>query len=389
MFGCVMRIGCVVDRGDPPKNFKDWLLFQFADGRLSAKSTCEGAYHLGDTAKQHGVEHVARSPSSQSGSFNAFLDKQLGIDDFVAKYVFFAEIPQHTKKYGRKWLPHPFLCPHRQAHEFADDSTCQNMSVFDLPGIAGLSVVHEEGQISIALCRFYLDAVDTGGRSRKKAKQVYAFLWSPIDQAESLGARRLITVLLADRFCKSCGCGGRCTRNAVLKIITWSFAALRKKQHPSAGPWGEPLKGIWAKLAEQLLNCRGQVAHGGADWEAFADVLGTRRWNHKVAPCCWCSTDLAHMHDHATESPMLTQNDWENSKRQSRVTVSLTPVLASSIHATLAPDFRKDGSKGMALKRDIGARLTKPPHPSTPLCYNCRSSAILRTVRHMQSYNCI
>ena len=63
------------------------------------------------------------------------------------------------------------------------------------------------------------------------------------------------------------------------------------------------------------------------------------------------------MHDLTTESPMLTQKDWEDGKRESQVTISLIPMLASSIHSALAPDFRRDGSKGMALKRDIGAQL--------------------------------
>ena len=211
--------------------------------------------------------------------------------------------------------------------------------------------------MSIALCRLYVDGIDTGGRSRKKEKKVYGFLWSPVDRSDSLEDRRLITVLLASRCCKTCGCGGRCTRNAVLKIIAWSFAALRAKRHPSKGPWQEPLKGIWKDLRNKPLRCRGGCAHLGADWEAFSDTMGTRRWNHRKAPCPWCCTDLEHMHDLTTESPMLTQKDWEDGKRESQVTISLTPMLASSIHSALAPDFRRDGSKGMALKRDIGAQL--------------------------------
>ena len=164
--------------------------------------------------------------------------------------------------------------------------------------------------------------------------------------------------MLADRCCKTCGCGGRWTRNAILKIITWSFSALRIQKHPSLGPWREVLKGVWAHLANQDLNIKGQIAHFGADWEAIAESVGTRRWNHTFHPCGWCGTNRESMHDHSSDSAMLTHNDWEAAKRACQVTIRLTPPLADLIFNNIAPDLRIDGSKGFALTRAIGNQMS-------------------------------
>ena len=44
------------------------------------------------------------------------------------------------------------------------------MDLLGLPAISDLRVVKEEGALSVALCRLYVDGVDTGGKSRKKEK---------------------------------------------------------------------------------------------------------------------------------------------------------------------------------------------------------------------------
>ncbi len=122
---------------------------------------------------------------------------------FVAQHIYYGKIPQHTKKHGRKLLPHPFLPPHRQIDAYDGCCLSNNMDMFSLPGIAEMDVVREEGPLSVALCRLYVDGVDTGGKSRKTGKQVYVFLWTPLGESDSLSARRLITVMPASRCCKS------------------------------------------------------------------------------------------------------------------------------------------------------------------------------------------
>ena len=81
----------------PDRDFRIWLLTQFAEGPLSAKRTCTGAYQLGGLAEPARVLDIARDPKAQSGSFNKFLDSKLGLDQFARDVVFTTKIPQHTK----------------------------------------------------------------------------------------------------------------------------------------------------------------------------------------------------------------------------------------------------------------------------------------------------
>ena len=222
------------------RDFKTWLLTQYAEGALSAKRICTGAYHLGDLATLAGVDHIARNPNAQSGSFAIFLDCKLGLDQFANNSVFMANIPQHTKTKGRQRLPHPFLLPHRQVDDFPDECACDK-ELWELPWADDFRVLYENGPLNVAVLRLYVDGVDTGGKSRKKAKKVLVFLWSPLGSGSSLTSRRLITVMLGDRCYKSCGCSGRCTVQAIWKVISWSVAALRARVNPDKGPFGEPL----------------------------------------------------------------------------------------------------------------------------------------------------
>jgi len=237
---------------------------------------------------------------------------------------------------------------------------------------------------SVALCRIYVDGVDTGGKSRKKAHQVYAFLWSPLGQAHSVSARRLITVVLGERCCKSCGCRGRCTRQAIWKVCVWSWSALRSGLHPAVGPFGERLPTHLASKANHPLNCKGLIAHMGSDWEAFSDVLGARRWNHLLHPCCFCATSLHNMHDYSREPVALTKQDWMDAKTMSQVTVRLHGDLANQIQSKLAADHREQGSRGRSLTADVGNHpkcYTWPYQESCPsLGLHCMDMIALLTM---------
>ena len=180
---------------------------------------------MGARAAEFNVADLAWSPTSQSGSFARHLDSALGLDVFGREYVFWAQIPQYERIPGRELLPHPFLLPHRQIDAYADSSIIDNQEILSLPIHAELSLVKEKGPL--ALLRIYVDGVDTGGKSRKVAKKVYVFTWTPVDKTHSIQARRIITVLLDNRCCRTCGCGGKCTVNAVWKVCCWSWAALR------------------------------------------------------------------------------------------------------------------------------------------------------------------
>jgi len=247
---------------DDSVTFRRWLTSQYANGSLSAKQVCGAAWSLGSVAEAAGVADLARHPDAQSGSFASFLEARLGLANQLKQSLYWAKIPQSTKTSGRALLPHPFLLPHLQV-----DASCYatDAEFLSLPYVSQLSVMKERGPLCLG--RLYVDGVDPGGKARKSSQKVYVFSWTPLGTSSRL--RRIITVVLGARCCKACGCGGRCTRNAVWRICCWSWAALRAGKHPTAGPDLKILSGSLAVLAGKSLNCRGQVAHMGADWEVL------------------------------------------------------------------------------------------------------------------------
>ena len=151
-------------------------------------------------------------------------------------------------------------------------------------------------------------------------------------------------------------------------------------RHPEQGPFGEELTGIWKSLSGTPLQCRGQVAHMGADWEAFSDLCGLRRWNHNAAPCPWCSTPLCDMHKYTKEYHCLTKDDWDAAKAATQVTVRLSPANAQAIRENLKPDLRKVGSFGKALTCNVGSSLRENGLSSTPSQPNIWFSYICRCI---------
>ena len=147
--------------------------------------------------------------------------------------------------------------PHLQGDRFHESCLSDDVELPGVPLYQELDIIHEEGPL--ALVRLYVDGLDPGGKSRKKAKQVYVFMWTPVGQKGIIKARRLIIVLLSARCCRSCGCRGRCTRNAIWKVVAWSFSAWRRGVHPPLGPFKEPLPKLLAALAGKDLTSKGGI----------------------------------------------------------------------------------------------------------------------------------
>ena len=310
-------------RAEP--NYRHWLVSRYASTDLTAKQTCLGAWNLGPkAAAELQVSDLAKPPSNQTGSYAPYLHRALGLDEAADKYIFETKIPQHGgKRVGRKLLLHPFLLPHRQIHEFPDNCVSSDPEFLRIPMNA--RILRQEGQLSMGLARLYVDGVDTGGKSRKIPQKVYCFMWAPLGCSAKGADRRLITILPDNRCCRTCGCGGRCTRNAVWTVCAWSWHAAKSGVHPATGPFGETLTGSWATLAGQpIAGGRAAVAQLAADWEGFADICGFRRWNHTRAPCCWCKTPLHQMYDIAAPHEALTRADYADAKAHHFMTTTTT-----------------------------------------------------------------
>ena len=83
---------------DGDRDFRHWLLNEYAEATLPATKVCGAAWHLGAAAGPARVDDLARNPKSQSGSFAMFLDTQLGLDKFEKKHVYWEKYPNtHAK----------------------------------------------------------------------------------------------------------------------------------------------------------------------------------------------------------------------------------------------------------------------------------------------------
>ena len=315
--------------------FRTWLLGLYAAGTIGAKNVCTGAWSTGAAAKMLNVEDIARDPSSSTGNFQRELDNQLMLDKIMKKHVFWSSIPQYNRKTRRtEMLEHPFLMPHRQAQDLQMESIIHMRELMALPIYKNLTVVRTmpAGEHhKIILARFYVDGLDMAGRARKNARKVWIFLWSPVG-SKKVEDRYLATVMLQTRCCQSCGCNGRCTVNAIVHRLVWSFRALRTGFHPMVGPLKEKLTGIWAKLAGEPMQIRGQIGHAGFDWEGVCDVTGNRRWNHTSCPCFSCTATQSDLYS-GQEKPAVSRVVLDKARADTEIVVTLTDKNRKYIQA--------------------------------------------------------
>ena len=272
------------------------------------------------------VEDIALDPSSSTGNFQKELDRQLMLDQVLKNHVFWSRIPQYNRKTRRTaMLEHPFLMPHMQAQDLPMERMTQMRELMALPIYKNLTVVRTmpaDEHHKIILARFYVDGLDMAGRARKNARKVWIFLWSPIG-SNKVEDRYLATVMLQTRCCQSCGCNGRCTVNAIVHRLVWSFRALRTGVHPMVGPLKEELSGNWAKLAGKRMKIRGQIGHVGFDWEGACDVTGNRRWNHISCPCFCCTATRSDLYS-GQEKPAVSRAVLDKARADTELVVTLT-----------------------------------------------------------------
>ena len=316
-------------------DFRTWLLGLHAQGTIGAKNVCAGAWSTGAASKMLNVADIALDPSSSTGNFQKELDNQLMLDKILKNHVFLSRIPQYNRKTRRTaMLEHPFLMPHMQAQGLQMEGIIHMRELMALPIYKNLTVVRTmpaDEHHKIILARFYVDGLDMAGRARKNARKVWIFLWSPIG-SNKVEDRYLATVMLQTRCCQSCGCNGRCTVNAIVHRLVWSFRALRTGVHPMVGPLKEELSGNWAKLAGKPMKIRGQIGHVGFDWEGACDVTGNRRWNHISCPC-WCCTATRSDLYSGQEKPAVSRAVLDKARADTEIVVTLTDKNRKYIQA--------------------------------------------------------
>jgi hypothetical protein len=230
----------------PPRGMHPYrraVLSMYAQGRHSATDVCTLAFNLGDAAALVDVADLALDPVTsaghrQGGRCARLVAQQSGMEAFQQTCLYWESIPVRNKRTGeRVFRRHPFDLPHDAAHRLATSDPgalrTTDPGVLSLPKALQSEVFQAVGADGMVLCRLYIDGVPYQGRSRAAPDAVLVFFWSTIKGDPRLEPRRTITVIRRQDLCP-CGCEGRCTVNAILTTIGWSFLALRAGVHPGA-----------------------------------------------------------------------------------------------------------------------------------------------------------
>ena len=86
--------------------------------------------------------------------------------------------------------------------------------------------------------------------------------------------------------CK-CGCLGRCSWDAVFKVLNWSFRALLAGKHPEIDPAGQMLQDEFSKgLAGKDLGFHAFLMQFRGDWPFLKSLFSFPSWSSSAI--CWC-----------------------------------------------------------------------------------------------------
>ena len=92
------RIGRLLAGAQDPNAFRKWLLGLYADGDISARKCCIGAWSTGSSAPHLDVADIAMAPESSTGIVQKHLERKLGLDTITPRCVMWVKIPQHNYK---------------------------------------------------------------------------------------------------------------------------------------------------------------------------------------------------------------------------------------------------------------------------------------------------
>lgn len=350
-----------------PGAFRHWLLSRYAKGVLTATDVASAAFSLGPAgALAAGVHDLALPPRAasgqrQGGHAERQISQALGQEEFLRDEVFCCPVPMHAKRTASRnaGFMQPFVLPHEAIARLRDSPNglahfqVQDESIFNILRIARHPVVMERGSATVLL-RLYADAVPYHGRARASPDSVICFTWSPVT-GTTTAPRFLITAVRKQDLCRSCGCGGRCSVDEILRVINWSLSHAQRGVWPEIGPRGEPLDAARSQRARQPLGYHAALVELGADWAELGHTFGFRAWNSTFGPCPKCTRTSANLYDHASNIPARRHATYLNAAAAGEVVADVSAEDAASLQAALAPDMRgARGARGRAVTAAVG-----------------------------------
>ena len=215
--------------------YRKWLLRLFADTKISARDVCVGAWSMSaDVARRSRVDDLSLHPEAQSGKYWRHLKGALKLDAWEAEHIFWEEIPTSTRKKKRFFRKHPFLLPYERIDQ---DPNCRlkDMKLLELPIYEELKLEESFDVAKLCLGHGYVDGIKISKNTRAAHASMWAWYWTPVDQCRESDNRRLFTFFLSNKACK-CGCKGRCTINAIMKVFAWGWDVAESGVKPFKGP---------------------------------------------------------------------------------------------------------------------------------------------------------
>ena len=346
----------------PGDELADFLMHLKYSGKLSAKDVCVVARWARDAGAQGRVTEMALNPDSQTGKFQAKLDRVLKVGKELGDDAYTLHVPGYDRyELSRTTLQIPALPPHETlTREWEHESQNVNELREQLENNEWGKVYHAHPVVRAAPAdtvvvplALYLDK----GQYKKRDSVTIFTVYSLVSNIRHL----VLTVRTSDAC--QCGCLRWCTYHEVFRFLSWSLAALATGQNPSARHDGKPfdVDTERTRYEEAGMPCmRGAVVYVKGDWQEFASTLGLPNWSSVTHPCfcCWALRDELYTIGRLSlvESPYERKTAEQYNDACSNCE-RLVWVDCAETHAAILQllryDKRRKGSRGRALQGNL------------------------------------
>ena len=321
----------------------------FLRGRLSGKDTQQLAASS-SRAGACGVSGIAKAGKSGAllGNLSRDIMRNL-LKDCSLPEPYMASIPTHDPKTGRNrvLVEMPFMLPHELLASACAADPRKLAAISESPPAISKLVANFGRALGIGTAGLVPIGFHGDGVPHQKHKTVQVLSWNFLAANDS---SRLLFFTIAKEFQCKCGCLGRCTLDAAVRVFVWSMKCLATGNWPVGRHTGDP----WAasdKYRTDLagpLGLRAALLQARGDWAWLKELFSFPSWSsHQI---CWkCSADRGGVCDYTdfTESAVwrrhrLTPEAFFAKQRSQRIErsplfecpgFSLSMVVIDCLHA--------------------------------------------------------
>ena len=214
--------------------------------------------------------------------------------DTPAPPLYWAAIPTHDPRSKKNRVPvlFPFSLPHEMIYIFLQMRRPLCASMGELPASVAATLqttarslkTTTDGLLPIG---FHGDAAPNQAHG-----SVLCFSWNILNTPDS--ERFLCTAIQSDFLCQ-CGCGGRCTIDAIVRVFVWSANTAFTGSFPASRhdttPWGSSFDRWRKALANNALGSRAllQPCQGGGPGHGTSSCSAS-----PVGPASFCVGVVEH-----------------------------------------------------------------------------------------------